>query len=193
MRPRPVSLRLVQQQSPPAEFQGALARLRAIRSRQEIEIAEAPAPQRLAPFAAAITADVVVDELETANGRMVLLFDPEGQDAWEGNWRVVIFAKATLEPEMSGDHMLSDVGWAWLEEALIHRGVALTAFGGTVTRTHSVAYGAMSHRAPHGDLELRASWTPLDNHAELHAYAWLDALADMAGLSPVPEGVTQLR
>jgi hypothetical protein len=183
----------VQEQSPPVEFRAALARIHSIHSRAEIEIAEAPAPQRLAPFAAAITADVVVDDLETANGRLVLLFDPNGQDAWEGNWRVVVFAKATLEPEMSGDHMLSDVGWAWLEEALVQQGVALTTFGGTVTRTHSVAYGAMSHREPHGDLELRASWTPLDNHADLHAKAWLAALADMAGLSPVAEGVTQLR
>lgn len=176
----------------PADFRSALAELRAVQPRPEIELTESPAPQRLAPHAAALTADVIVDDLDIATGRLVLLHDPDGQDAWDGRWRVVIFAQATLEPEMAGDPILSDVGWSWLEETLSGDDLALTAFGGTVTRTHSVAYGAMSDRDARGQLELRASWTPLDARAAGHVDAWLNLLATMAGLTPVPEGITSI-
>ncbi len=107
---------------PPAGFRRALAELRTLVPRSEIELLEAPAPQRLAPYAIALTADVIVDDEDRGTGRLVLLHDPDGQDAWEGAWRVVVFAKATLEPEMAGDEMLSDVGWAFLNEALADSG-----------------------------------------------------------------------
>ena len=42
----------------PASFAQAVASLRPVRLRAEIKLAEAPAPQRLAPFAVALTADV---------------------------------------------------------------------------------------------------------------------------------------
>jgi hypothetical protein len=176
----------------PPGFSEAMAELRAIAPRREIELSESPAPQRLAPFAVALSAEVVIDDLDMASGRLVLLHDPDGQEAWEGYWRVVIFAKATLEPEMATDPMLSDVGWTWLEESLVAEDIALTAFGGTATRTHSVAYGAIGDREAQGQLEIRASWTPLDSHAGPHANAWLALLTTMAGLTPVPAGVTSI-
>jgi hypothetical protein len=178
---------------PPEVFRTALADLRSLQPRPEIEILEAPAPQRLAPYAIALTADVVTDDIELASGRLVLLHDPDGQEAWEGNWRVVIFAKATLEPEMAADPVLSDVGWAWLEESLSAASAGVSAFGGTVTRTHSQPYGAMAGREVSGDLEIRASWTPTAAEMAPHAEAWLDLLATMAGLTPMPEGVAPLR
>ena len=140
----------------------------------------------------ALTADVIIHDVDVASGRLVLLHDPGGQEAWEGAWRVVVFAKAHLEPEMAADPMLSDVGWTWLEESLVGADVALTAFGGTVTRTHSAAYGAIGEREPHGELEIRASWTPLNARAGAHAEAWLTLLATMAGLTPIPTGVTSI-
>ena len=56
--------------------------------------------------------------------------------------------------------MLTEVGWAWLVEALDDRGAAFRAESGTVTRTASESFGAISDRAPSGDVEIRASWTP---------------------------------
>lgn len=178
---------------PPSGFRSALEHLRALRPRPEIELLEAPAPQRLAPYAIALTADVVLGDDELGTGRLVLLHDPAGQDAWEGQWRVVVFAKATLEPEMASDPVISDVGWSWLEEALQQADASYTAFGGTVTRTHSQPYGAMAGRDSAGDLEVRASWTPTDSVIEPHAVAWLDLLATMSGLEPLPPGVASLR
>lgn len=190
------SLRRVRSPTPgdqmPAAFQRAVDSLRALRCRPEFAVTEVPAPQRLAPYAVALAAEVEIDDEEIAKGRLVVLHDPSGQEAWEGRWRAVVFAKATLEPEMASDPMLTDVGWAWLEEALADSGAQLTAFGGTVTRNISVPYGAMAGRDIRGDLELRASWTPTDEDISRHARAWLDLLATLAGLTPLPEGVRTL-
>lgn len=177
----------------PADFRRALAELRSLTPRPEIELLEAPAPQRLAPFAIALTADVVVGDDELGTGRLVLLHDPAGQDPWEGTWRVVIFARATLEPEIAADPLLCDVGWSWLAESLVAHDAGYTAFGGTVTRTHSQPYGAMAGREPRGELEVRASWTPVDAHISAHARAWLGLLSTMSGLAPIPDGVSRLR
>jgi len=45
------------------------------------------------------------------------------------------------------------------------------------------------------DLELRASWTPVIDEPDLignHFEAWIDLLSTVAGLPPLPEGVTAL-
>ncbi len=176
----------------PAVFERAMEQVRRTQVRAEIELNEAPAPQRLAPHAAALTAEVLIGEDEAAGGRLVLLFDPEGQDAWEGQWRVVMFARATLEPEMASDPVLCDVGWSWLEEAIAAHKVTVAAYGGTVTRTQSQPYGAMSGRDESGELEVRASWTPTDGQIGDHVRVWLQLLETMAGLEPAVAGVTAL-
>src|SRR3712207_4495020 len=103
----------------PAEFRHAVDGLRAACPRPEVALEDVPAPQRLAPFATAFSAEVTVDEdAELAVGRLVLLYDPEGQEAWAGTFRFVSFARAELEPEMVTDPMLPSVGWAWLMESL---------------------------------------------------------------------------
>ena len=55
---------------------------------------------------------------ELATGRLVLLHDPAGHEAWQGTFRVVTYVRAELEPEMASDPLLPGVGWAWLTEAL---------------------------------------------------------------------------
>ncbi len=179
-------------QSP--EFTQALAALRAARLRPEVRLTEVPAPSRIAPFAAALTADVLAapnDEDELATGRFVLLHDPSEPEPWEGAWRAVTFARATLEPEVGPDPMLGQVGWSWLMDSLRDHGVALTAEGGTVTRVVSESFGALSDRAPSVEMEVRASWTPLGPVGE-HLEAWADLLCTIAGLPPLPAGVVAL-
>ena len=44
----------------------------------------------------------------------MLLHDPAGNDAWDGHFRCVTFARADIEPEMATDPMLGAVGWTWL-------------------------------------------------------------------------------
>jgi hypothetical protein len=175
----------------PEEFLAGVERLRAVRLRPEVILEEVPAPQRIAPHALAISADVVVDDEELATGRFVLLYDPAGQEAWEGTFRAVTFVRAALEPELGADQMIGQIGWTWLEEALDGAGGDYTAVGGTVTRVVSESFGALADRPVTVELEIRASWTPADDLAR-HLQAWADLLCTVAGLPPLPQGVAAL-
>lgn len=160
--------------------------------RPEIQLDEAPAPQRLAPFAVALTADVVDGDDEIGTGRFVVLHDPEGHEAWDGTFRVVTFARATLEPDIATDPLVAEVGWAWLMECLANQDASFRAASGTVTRVASESFGTMSDRAPTAELEVRASWTPSDARLAPHLQAWADLLCTACGLPPVPAGVVSL-
>lgn len=182
-----------------AAFAEAIASLHAARVRPEIRLAEAPAPQRVAPAAVALTAEVFPvagAENELATGRFVLLHDPSRPEPWEGAWRIVTFARAELEPEVAADPVFAGVGWAWLLDALQGRSVTFRAEAGTVTRVVSESFGTLADRAASVDLEIRASWSPsgTGNAAEIgaHLLAWTDLLCMIAGLPPLPDGVVAL-
>ena len=144
----------------PEPFRRALAALHAAPRRPEVVLEEAPAPQRLAPWAVALTADVVVADEEIATGRLVLLHDPAGQTAWEGTFRLVTFVRASVEPEIAADPLLPAVAWSWLVEALETCGAISTLLSGTVTTLATEGFGAMAWQAATAGVEMRASWTP---------------------------------
>jgi hypothetical protein len=177
----------------PAAFAEALDSIRAMTLRPEIQLEETPAPVRLSPFALALQAEIVLlEDEEAASGRFVLLHDPGGQEPWDGDFRIVSFAKGTLELDIASDPMLTQVGWSWLMESLESRGARFHAESGTVTRTASESFGGISDRAPSGDVEIRASWTPSTTDIGAHLQAWGDVLAQVAGLPPLPAGVAPL-
>ena len=68
----------------------------------------------------------------------------------------------------------------------------VVAESGTVTRTASQSFGSISDRPPSGDVEIRASWTPLTPDVGAHLAAWGDVLVQVAGLPPLPPGVATL-
>ena len=177
------------------DFARALEELHRARLRPEVRLTEVPAPQRIAPYAVAMTADVLDprdhDE-ELASGRFVLLHDPSSPEPWAGQWRAVTFARAELEPELATDPLLGEVGWTWLTDALDRRGVPYLAPGGTVTRVVSESFGGLADRPPSVEMEVRASWTPLGPDAAEHLAAWSDLLCTIAGLPPLPDGVVAL-
>jgi hypothetical protein len=174
--------------APPEEFQVALEQLRAARLRPEISCEEIPAPQRIAPYAAAMSADITVDGDDVGEGRLVLLHDPAGNEAWAGTFRCVAYARAQIDPEMITDPLLAAVGWTWLTEALQAHGADHIAPSGTVTKVASESFGGMSDEPASAELEIRASWTPVGEVGP-HAEAWGDLLCMAAGLPPVPAGV----
>lgn len=180
---------------PSPDFTQALGELRGARLRPEVRLAEVPAPQRIAPYAVALTAEVVGsagDEAELASGRFVLLHDPAAPEPWEGVWRVVTFARAELEPELASDPMLGSVGWSWLIDSLDGHGLGYTAEAGTVTRVVSESFAGLSDRPASVEMEVRASWTPLGASLGDHLLAWGDLLCTIAGLPPLPQGVIAL-
>ena len=132
----------------PEAFTNAVAGLRAATPRQEILLEEIAAPQRLAPYAFALSATVLRAGDEVASGRLILLHDPDGHEAWQGNLRLVTLITAELEADMAGDPLLPAVAWTWLTDGLDQHGAAHTAIGGTITQTTSTRFGELSGPAP---------------------------------------------
>ena len=200
----------------PADFLFALGTLRQARCRSELRLEEIPAPARLAPFAVALGAEVIAtgdtagfgaahgpaaaglepasgsDDVELATGRFILLHDPDGSAVWDGEFRIVTYIRAQLEPEMGNDEMLGSVAWAWLVEALENHSAPYRSAGGTATRVLSESFGTLSERPNSIDIELRASWTPATPDITTHLEAWSDMVCTFAGLPPLPDGVTPL-
>jgi DUF3000 family protein len=176
--------------SAPEAFTRAVAGLRASAPREEILLEEIAAPQRLAPYGFALSATVLRDGDEVASGRLILLHDPAGHDAWRGNLRLVTLITAELESDLAGDPLLPAVAWTWLTDGLEQHRAAYTAIGGTITQTTSTRFGELAGPAPTADLEIRASWTPTSNDLGDHLQGWCAMLASTAGLPP--PGVTAL-
>jgi hypothetical protein len=171
-------------------FEQLVAPILALKPRSEILLEVVPAPQKLAPHALAMTADVLED---AATGRFVLLHDPAGQEGWGGNWRCVTFARAAIDLEMASDPLLPEIGWTWLIESLKKNGCEFLAPSGTVTRVASSSFGALEDREEDSEMEVRASWTPTSGEdLGNHVNAWLELLAMTAGLEPIPQGVSSI-
>jgi hypothetical protein len=171
--------------------------------RSDLQFEDVPAPKRLAPYATAIAATVQRDDADVAWGRLVLLYDPDGQQGWEGSFRLVAYIRAEVEPEIAADPLLGEVGWSWLSEALDTHVPGYAVPSGTITRVITEGFGAKRDELPLTGFELRASWSPagpgvpwgpagpgpgtsdvdtLDLSA--HIAAWCDCLSAAAGLEP---------
>ncbi|GAB18305.1 hypothetical protein GOEFS_050_00830, partial [Gordonia effusa NBRC 100432] len=174
--------------------------------RPEIEVGAIRPPQRLAPYSYAVGAEVrqfaddtdlesvPTDSQGSAFGRLILLYDPDGQEAWNGSIRLVAYIQAEVEAALAMDPLLPEVAWSWLTDAL---GVSddadspeVTALGGTVTSTTSVRYGDIAGPPRAHQLELRASWTATRADIASHLEAFSEALSSAAGLPPL--GITEL-
>jgi hypothetical protein len=175
----------------PEQFRRSVASLAGAPVRPEVHIDTMRPPQRLAPWSHALSAEVRgAGGTELASGRLVLLYDPDGFDAWDGVLRLVAFASAELEPDIAADPLLPQVGWSWLTDALRDRQADHTAAGGTVTQTTSTRFGDLHGPRTSVALELRGSWTAGSENLQPHLLAFTDLLCAAAGLPP--EGVSVL-
>ena len=176
----------------PAGFRRAVAELSGVEIRPEVILSELPPPQRLAPYAVALHAVVNRAGDELAEGRLVVLHDPDGQAVWEGDTRCVAYVQAGIDLEIASDPMLPSVGWSWLLDALDGAGAGHRAAGGTVTRTTSERFGALADHPPAADVEIRASWSPVGADLAPHLVAFTELLCAAAGLPPMPPGVVPI-
>jgi hypothetical protein len=184
----------------PFSFNEMIELLRTFTPRAEIILEEVPAPQKLAAYSFAFTADISNGlsgdaEEEVASGRFVILHEPGGQDTWEGEFRCVTFMRADVDSEMQEDPLLPEVGWNWLLDSLQNTGAEFSAPSGTVTRVSSASFGKLSPRSDDSEIEIRASWSPQIESAEdifSHVQAWCNLMTEVAGLAPIPEGVATI-
>ena len=162
--------------------------------RDDIAFEDCPAPKRLAPYAAAVAATAYRDGVEAGTGRLVLLYDPDGQQGWTGTFRFVAQVHADVDPEMAADPLLGEVGWSWLTDALDLHAAGYSAASGTVTRVITEGFGAKEDEPQATGFELRASWSPAeDDDLGGSVAAWCDLIAAAAGLPAQPPGTRALR
>jgi hypothetical protein len=181
-------------------FERLVDLLRTFTPRAEVALIEVPAPQKLATFAFAFSADVsngllADEEDEVANGRFVLLHEPGGQATWDGEFRCVTFVSADVDPVMQEDPLLPEIGWSWFLESLERNQCVFNAPSGTVTRVSSASFGKLSPRNDDAEIEIRASWTPIITEPQeliKHIESWCNLISEVAGLPPVPEGVSAI-
>ena len=142
----------------PAQFREAVAAMNATTVRPEIELGPIRPPQRLAPFSYALGAEVrhpetaIVPERSEGDafGRLILLHDPEGAEAWDGTMRLVAYIQADLDSTEAVD------------PAAAGSGVELARRGAGVARRTCHGAGRHGHRHHVGALRrhLRAAARP---------------------------------
>lgn len=165
--------------------------------RDELQVTTIPAPGGLAPFSYALAADVNparhADDSDLGTGRLIILYDPEAPEGWGGSVRVICYAQAPLETEIGLDPFVADVAWSWLVDALAARGASYTAASGTATKVLSTGYGELAAQGSGAQIELRASWTPLEHDLAAHVEGWAELLCMVAGYPPAADGVAVLQ
>lgn len=163
-----------------------------MRWRHDLAVEEIGSPQRIAPHSIAISAELLLDDEELANGRLILLHDPAGNDAWGGTYRIVSYARADVDLDMVADPLLPEVAWSWMNDALETHGASHGHLAGTVTASYGKAFGDMEGSEDRAEVELRSSWTPtLGSRDPLigHLRAWQDLLGLVGGSPVLPEGM----
>ncbi len=174
-------------------WEEVVASLKNLEFRPEFLLEEVPAPARLAPKSFALGLDVVgSNDEDLANGRFVVLHDPEGQETWNGTLRIVTFVSAPIETDVVTDELFDDVAWSWLMDSLSSSLDGFHNISGTVTRTVSKSFAGIENREREADVEIRASWTPNTSNVGEQLKVWLDFIEQCAGLTPLPPGVSTI-
>ncbi|MGI6878257.1 DUF3000 domain-containing protein [Microbacterium sp. gxy059] len=173
------------------DFTRSADALRRAGFRTDLVVREIPSPSGVAPRSIAFAGDVRPDahgDSPYGTGRFVLMHDPDEPEGWGGPWRIVSFAQAPLEPEIGTDPLLADVAWSWLTDALDAHGAQRTGLSGTATKTVSRGFGGLAAQGDGAQIELRASWSPIDPDAS-HIEAWAELVCMLAGLPPGSEQI----
>ena len=84
----------------PEVFARSLRELSLMPWRPHFVVDEIGSPQRIAPYAVAVSGELEGDEDPRALGRLILLHDPAGNSAWGGTFRLVTYANAEVEIEI---------------------------------------------------------------------------------------------
>nr|WP_225443061.1 DUF3000 domain-containing protein [Lolliginicoccus lacisalsi] len=195
------TVRFVTTQGPPSEpepFRTAVESMTSAAVRPEIKLGPIRPPQRLAPFSYALGAEIKHSASEPvgeysdgdAFGRLILLYDPQGDEAWQGTLRLVAYIQADVDAALAEDSLLPEVAWSWLHDALEGRTAEYVALGGTITATTSVRFGEIAGPPKAHQLEMRASWTSQTLMIKPQVEAFCEVLEYAAGLPPV--GITSI-
>ena len=176
------------------EFLAFVQPLSEIDLRPEISAAQIPAPRGIAPQALAVSVEVAHEtDSDHGVGRLVFCFDETHPEGWNAALRVIGYAKSPIETYMAEDAYLEQLPWQWLGDSLSLAGASFGHEAGTTTTAISTGHGALAAQPQHAELEIRASWAPLDTDARPHLRGWVEMLALISGLPPLDTTVARLK
>ncbi|WCC81070.1 DUF3000 domain-containing protein [Cutibacterium equinum] len=179
----------------PVNFEDVRSRILEYSWSSKLEVREIPAPTRISPFSVAIEGSVVIEGDELGNGRLILLHNPSGSEAWQGTSRFVAMIRAEVDPSMASDPLVGNVAWSWLTDSLNTHHAIYHAEAGTVTSVVSRPFGQLSTDPESNHIEVRASWTPTFSTSEdvsSHLESWSDLCLLSCGISPMPDEITAI-
>jgi hypothetical protein len=93
---------------------------------------------------------------------------------------------------MAKDDYLSALPWEWLKDSLTQAGANFAHDAGTTTTVLSTGHGSLIAQPQHAELEIRASWAPMDSNLTAHLEGWVELLALISGLPPKDSKVVRL-
>ncbi len=176
------------------EFLAFIQPLSEVELRPEISATQIPAPKGIAPQALAVSFEVAHEtDSDHGVGRLVFCFDETRPEGWNAALRVIGYAKSAIETYMAEDAYLEQLPWQWLGDRLNLAGASFGHEAGTTTTAISTGHGALAAQPQHAELEIRASWAPLDADARPHLRGWVEMLALISGLPPLDTTVARLK
>ena len=181
----------------PAEFKNAAAGLDSPLLRAELVSEQIHSPEGISKDSLAFATEAPNKASETKNrgvGRLVFIYDKKQSETWGGNMRIIAYGKSPMKESERGVQE-DDSHWYWgmLIRALINHGAKFINEAGTVTTIKSKGMGSIAEDTTSTEIEIRASWTPVDGDFGPHFAAWQDLIAGMAGFNPDGEVVVELR
>mgnify|MGYP002654303763 CR=1 FL=1 len=174
-------------------FAGMLLGLQQVSTRAEMQLTQIPSPKGIAPEAIAISVEVShgVDS-DHGISRLVFCRDQAQPEGWHSEFRIIGYAKSPIELELAKDEYSANLPWEWLRDALKSHGAQFGHEAGTTTTVISTGHGALLAQPQFAELEIRASWAPLDFDLKNHLLGWIDLLAMISGLPPSEQKVARL-
>jgi hypothetical protein len=179
----------------PAQFASAALGLTKELLRSELETHQIPAPDKIAQFAIAFSThrpNPAETPSSRAAGRVVFLYDTDQFETWGSNMRVIAYGKSPLESGVIDDSDYANYWWGTLELTLQNHGATYSTGAGTITKMISTGVGSLENEPVHTEIELRASWSPIEDNLAPHFAAWQDLIAEMAGFHHAGEEVVKL-
>lgn len=174
-------------------FSGMLLGLQSVVPRSEMELTQIPSPKGIAPEALALSVEIN-HEISSDHGvsRLVFCRDPKQPEGWHSEFRIIGYAKSPVELELAKDEYSANLPWEWLKDALRSHGAEFAHEAGTTTTVISTGHGALVGQSQFAELEIRASWAPVNFDLASHLKGWMDLLAMISGLPPSQHEVVRL-
>jgi hypothetical protein len=178
-----------------SDFITRISGIAQLSERPEILLEQIAAPKGIAEEAIAISASVVHADHSDADrgvGRLVICKDSNYPEGWNGQFRIILYAKSPVEMEMGKDPLVDELPWNWLMDSLAASGSQFHSEAGTTTRILSTGHGSLTPQPQHAEIEIRASWAPEGEDFTTHVQAFQELLALISGLPPIDNKVVHI-